>query len=496
MTKKIVNRIDDTYSITLPFTLNEDQIDALRKIDDFIRDPDSRVLTISGWAGTGKTTLMTIVKDRYWLRPRLQFAATTHKAAAVLREKVGTKVFTVNSLFGILIETDMDGDDYDISRKKRKYDEENLMRGSVVIIDEASMLSEENYRDVMEKSKEKQCKVIFIGDPAQLAPVNEDDISIVFRDSGEDGRQVLELTRVERTDDVPILEEATRVRTYGHLSYETNVNDKGGVEYITSPEELTHVMDEYMSGLKKNPNWFRILTYTNRNVENLNTLIRKKLGYGTKPERGEPLMSYANWGYVGKNTYKFINSESYTVTETAGERDIDLKDTIGDGEGVTIHIIDLKIKSPTGDKQTIPYIDIRNDEDSRHGVMMVCQEKLRLWKEWKSIPMSTPEGKQRRNDIVMKINELDRLLFVNDNVYDDTGHMLCSKVVDFGYAHTIHKSQGSTFEHVVMNDMDIENHCRDEKVKRQLRYVGLTRARRRVVIMTTIRNRKNEQALF
>lgn len=207
-----LNHIDDNFSVKLSFLLNDQQKEVIREIDKFVHDPFERVMTISGWAGTGKTTLMEIVRGRYWQSgPNIHFAATTHKAAAVLKTKVNRKVSTVNSLFGILIEVDMEQDDFDVSKKKRKLDTEKLTTGSLVIIDEASMLSEENYHDVIQKCIDFNCKVIFIGDSAQLAPVNEDDISIVFRNDGVESKQVIELTKVERTDEVPILEEATKV---------------------------------------------------------------------------------------------------------------------------------------------------------------------------------------------------------------------------------------------------------------------------------------------
>ena len=168
-----LNYIDENFCVKLPFILNEQQIEVLREIDRFVHDPFDRVMTISGWAGTGKTTLMEIVKGRYWSTgPNIHFAATTHKAAAVLKTKVNKKVSTVNSLFGIMIEVDMDNDSFDVSKKKRNYDTEKLQTGSLVIIDEASMLSEENYKDVIKKCTDYNCKVIFIGDSAQLAPVN------------------------------------------------------------------------------------------------------------------------------------------------------------------------------------------------------------------------------------------------------------------------------------------------------------------------------------
>ena len=480
-----VNKIDDNFSVKLPFKLNEQQIEVLREIDKFINDPFERVMTISGWAGTGKTTLMEIVKGRYWVSgPNIQFAATTHKAAAVLKTKVNKKVSTVNSLFGILIETDMEQEHFDVSKKKKVYDSEKLTTGSLVVIDEASMLSEDNYKDVIDKCTEFNCKVIFIGDSAQLAPVNEKDISIVFRNDANQSKQVIELTHVERTDEVPILDEATRVRCDGFLSYKTNITKNGGVKYIRTGEELVNTIDTYIGGLKNDSNYFRILTYTNKNVEKLNQVIRQKLGYGKLPEVGEPLMSYYNWKYMGKNTYAFTNSESYKVESIGEKKEVPLMEILPYYEGdLCFHIIEICIKDSLGYKLYIPYIDIKNDKSSIPAVEMVCREKISLWKEYKSI---NPNNKAQRGIILNKLKVLDDYLFVNDNVYDVYGNLLQAKVVDFGYAHTIHKSQGSTFEHVLMNDIDIENNCHDPMIKKQLRYVGLTRAKKNVIILTNV----------
>ena len=480
-----LNHIDENFCVKLPFILNEQQKEVLREIDKFIHDPFERVMTISGWAGTGKTTLMEIVKGRYWSTgPNIHFAATTHKAAAVLKTKVKRNVSTVNSLFGILIETDMDGDEFDVSKKKRKLDSEKLTRGSLVVIDEASMLSEENYHDVIKKCIDFNCKVIFIGDSAQLAPVNEDDISIVFRNDGVESKQVIELTQVERTDEVPILDEATKVRLEGNMSYTTNVNEKGGVSYIRTGDELVKIIDEHIGGLVFDSNYFRILTYTNKNVNKLNQIIRQKLGYGNLPVPGEPLMSYANWKYIGRNTYAFINSESYKVERIVEENDVELKDILPEYDGdLKLHVVDIEISDPLGKKQTIPYIDIKNDKSSIPAVEHVCREKIAQWRKYKMID---PNDYARKAECLDMINRLDDLLFVNDNVTDVYGNMLQAKVVDFGYAHTIHKSQGSTFDVVLINDIDIENNCHEPMIKKQLRYVALTRAKNLVVVLTNV----------
>lgn len=485
---KYKNELDHGYSIWLPFVLNSQQKEVIKQIDDFINSPNEFAMTISGWAGTGKTTLMEIVNKRYWMSHTVHFAATTHKAAGVLKEKVGKKVFTVNSLFGIMIETDMEGETYDVSKKARKLSDDKVKPNSIIIIDEASMLSIQNYIDVVLKAKERKCKIIFIGDSAQLSPVNEDDISIVFRNTDH---RIVELTKVMRTDDNSILDESSSVRLNGGYTYISHVNKEGnGVRYINNNDvkEILNVIDTHIDGLKDDPNYFRVLTYTNANVEKLNRMIRKKLGYdGLNPQTGEPLMAYSNWGYMGMGMsgaiYKIVNSEAYTVKSINNEYDEDIRDMITYSnearlDDYNLHIIDIEVEDSLGNPIDVPLIDVKNNQHNREIVVALAYEKVHQWNKYREA-----EDKVERLKCLEKINSIDEFLFVNDNVYDKYGTLIQAKVIDYGYAHTIHKSQGSTFKHVLINDDDICR-CLDNNVRRQLRYVAITRAQTSANIIT------------
>lgn len=490
---KYKNVLDNGYEIWLDFVLNDQQKEVIKQINDFINNKNEFAMTISGWAGTGKTTLMEIVNKRYWMDHTVHFAATTHKAAGVLKERVGKRVSTVNSLFGIMIETDMEGETYDVSKKTRKLSDDKVKPNSIIIIDEASMLSIQNYIDVVLKAKERKCKIIFIGDSAQLSPVNEEDISIVFRNTDH---RIVELTKVMRTDDNSILDESSSVRLDGGFTYVSHINDEGnGVRYINNMDvkEILDVIDTHIDGLKDDPNYFRVLTYTNANVEKLNTMIRKKLGYdGLNPQPGEPLMAYSNWGYMGMGVsgaiYKIVNSEAYTV-KTASDlyativRDEDVSDMITYTnetrlDDYKLQIIDLTVEDSLGNLIDVPLIDVKNNDHNREIVVALAYEKVHQWGKYREA-----ENKIDRLKCLEKINTIDEFLFVNDNVYDKYGTLIQAKVIDYGYAHTIHKSQGSTFKHVLINDDDIIR-CLDKNVRKQLRYVAITRAQKSANIIT------------
>ena len=74
--------------------------------------------------------------------------------------------------------------------------------------------------------------------------------------------------------------------------------------------------------------------------------------------------------------------------------------------------------------------------------------KNKAWAEAMSVP------KYARKPYYNTANQIDQYLFVNDDIKEG-GRTLVSKVIDFGYAMTVHKSQGSTFTNVLMDENDI-----------------------------------------
>ena len=475
----------DGTTIDTPFELNDQQKVALQKLDDFANDKSKTAITLSGYAGTGKTSLMEMVAKKLGRRHNVVFSATTHQAAGVLKSKVGKYGFetkTVNSLFGINVSTDLEGTKYDASKKVRNLGDDKLHYGDIVIIDEASMLSDENYNDVVDIAKDRNAKVIFVGDKAQLAPVGQTEVSKVFRDSNG---EVVELTKVERTGDNAILSEATAIRNGQNFTYESAFNAQGqGVAYVTpqSTDIISSIIETFTPGLKTNPNYLRILAFTNASVANYNSKVRQSLGYnGLTPQVGEPMLGYANWGYdrsraSSGDPYQFVNSRSYKVVATQASYKSGVR--LSDGTICSFDVLPLRLEDSMGEQVTVPFIDIKNNIQNRNSAKLAAQEKAILWTKWR-----TAQGMQKKA-LLDVINELENFLFINDNLIGDQNNLLQGKVIDFGYAHTIHKSQGGTYTHVIMDDGGIDSSRSSAEMKQQLKYVGVSRATDTVTIIS------------
>lgn len=156
--------------------LTNDQQKAFDALLGFLCDPNETFFVLEGFAGTGKTFLMKEVINE-WERIQdtvtlmcpahnildVVFTATTNKAAEELQRATGHQTRTIFSALGLKLE----------NRGNRAFiaysQYHDPIRDSVIIIDEASYLDNEIINRLQLRTK--NCKFIFLGDPAQLIPV-------------------------------------------------------------------------------------------------------------------------------------------------------------------------------------------------------------------------------------------------------------------------------------------------------------------------------------
>lgn len=141
-----------------------------------LSDDENQCFLLKGYAGTGKTTLISaLVKVLPGIKLKSVLLAPTGRAAKVISNYSGKKAFTIHKK---------------IYRKKFAASPdmnfvlgENLMENAIFIVDEASMISDQVHDYSRQSLLEdliryvyngKNCKLMFVGDTAQLPPVGSD----------------------------------------------------------------------------------------------------------------------------------------------------------------------------------------------------------------------------------------------------------------------------------------------------------------------------------
>lgn len=493
--EEYVFTFNDGFKINLPFSLNDQQKSALYELEKFIEDGGTEI-TLSGYAGTGKSTIIGIFSK--WLNNRIGrgnivYTAPTHRANVITKQNnPSANVYTLSALFGFTPDTDEAMERESLDLNDLKFRAKNQMKyepGQLIIIDEASMVQDGLYEYVQEIIAKYDGSVIYVGDSAQLRPVKSDHISKVFT---SDGVPQITLTKVERTGDNPILKEATRIRQGEGLSYQTDINDKGqGVLYTSNDTVINENLKQIISSEEFNadPLHFRVITATNAAAATYNSKIRS-LRYGkfAKPfVKGDILMGYSNKLRKPDGSYRLINSMDYIVQSV---RDTTVKFRTDKGT-IEFKAFNLSIR-PVGGTITndfqLTVID-KNEPDSK--IFEIAEYKDRLFKMAKEAKQNGQISKSR--DLNQMAYNIDNELNITKNLKDNQGRLKIRKAIDYGYAQTVWKSQGSTYSKVLIlsNEIDTFGYGKDAmQLRNELRYVAVSRAKNFVIINSEAENKK------
>lgn len=493
--EEYVFTFNDGFKINLPFSLNDQQKSALYELEKFIEDYGTEI-TLSGYAGTGKSTIIGIFSK--WLdhrigRGNIVYTAPTHRANVITKQNnPNANVYTLSALFGFTPDTDIAMEQGSLDLRELEFRSKNQVKyepGQLIIIDEASMVQDGLYEYIQKIVAKDGVSVIYVGDSAQLRPVKSDHISKVFT---SDGVPQITLTKVERTGNNPILKEATRLRRGEGLSYQTDINDKGqGVLYTSDDAIIDKNLKQIVTSEEFNadPLHFRVLTATNAAVSAYNSKIRS-LRYGkfAKPfVKGDIIMGYSNKLRKPDGSYKLVNSGDYVI-QNITDTTVKFKTDKGD---IEFKAFKLSIR-PTGstimDDFQITVID-KNEPDSK--LFEIVEYKDRLWRMAKEAKQDKQISKYR--DLVQMAFNIDNELNITKNLEDNQGRLKIRKAIDYGYAQTVWKSQGSTYSKVLIlsNEIDTFGYGRDVmQLRNELRYVAVSRAKNFVIINSEAENKK------
>ncbi len=524
---------------------NDEQQQAIQQIKQFIYSKNKQFL-LEGPAGSGKTTLITHILDHYFNGLYIVFSAPTHKAVNVLKSNLNTyndervKFMTIHRLLGIKRKINSDGEIYfdDLDDEIDDAMEMNFSsKANIIIVDEASMISEYIYNMTLKFLMRKKCKIIFVGDRNQLPPVNE-TLSKVFNVK----IQYFKLTKIERYKN-------------GIVKYANSLIDKNRITKKAVKPEVEFIKDEsvWLNAYFDEYQTSTLLAYTNKRVELLNQIVRRKI-IGQTSER-----FVENDKIIFNSFYPGNLGDCYYTSQI---EIIDCVEIINkEIKKFPINQI-LNMKLISGSNLKIKPIESMNEacpccleEEINSAYETVCGHKfctscLKIWLQKNNMcPMcrclikSNDElvikNDSKLSDIVNLFNKKtqcinfktykinisneenkEKIIYVihdddkekyeeykiemykilrnmrdhifsrskdkfNISILSNLWNYFYMEIIDkfanivYGYALTIHKSQGSTYQNVYI---DYKNVCINRNDKEQCFYTGITRASKNIKI--------------
>lgn len=404
--------------------LNDEQTKVFDEIIDQIEKSRGSYI-LKGFAGTGKTTVMQML-SRDCKELNLAFTAPTNKAVKVLRNKIQNhKCLTIHQLLNLKIKKSQGRTFLEATGQPA------LNTFDAIVIDESSMLNEEVMGYLYRYMKSTSASLIFVGDPKQLPPVGEEK-SMVF-DLNAPSYTLENIVR--QAEGNPILENTKRLREMGNyypekLIITNDMESETGCIIVNPTKFMDFLKTSFDSDeFARNHDYIRYLAWTNDRVFQVNKGIHGIL-YGTTEcpySIGERIMARE----------PILDGEIKNCEECIVQDIINVDDWMG------FPAWKLVVYSEAGVLAEI-YVLKEEAEFAFNKFKNECIS-AKNWKDFYSVTES----------------------------FSDIQH---------AYAMTVHKSQGSTFDNVIVDVPNILKNSYNTKELMSLMYVAFSRPRQRVYL--------------
>ena len=465
----------------------KDQKLAVEGILTFLKEPydeNKSVIGLTGAGGVGKTFVTKYIIDNcnYGFNS-IKCSSPTHKACRVFSQAIDRdRVETIQSVLGLRLNLALENFDPD----RPQFDPKGQIKLegiSFLIVDEASMLPYKLVNFIVKLCKERSIKVLFIGDSSQLAPVNEDKSSAFSR-----CYKVYTLTTIVRQESINPLTNLLKTLR-GDIQYKSNnflrfINDNKGLHELDEHGQGFVILDrsnfeqEIINSFSRedyrsNIDMFKIICYTNRAVSVWNNFVRSKIIPNYDKEiitKNDLIMSYTTQVDDFMSTI-IHNSEEYIVHDIANfvSPTYDFKGYIVKlrkihGGEITRPLFVIDHKDPF----TIQHYFKIHNELKDAGLAATGATRTQMWKRYFEF----------HNENLLLSNIIDR----------NNGKTLVDRDLDYGFAISSHKSQGSTYDTVFVdvNDIIYDKNGKlygDRMDMLRRLYVACSRPRKKVIML-------------
>ena len=422
----------------MSFTPTMEQETAIRLFADYMtcRDDDHPVFILNGAAGTGKTTLAAaIVKAMVEMKQKIVLMAPTGRAAKVFSLYAGQPAYTIHRRIYRQRSGAIGMEGFSLN--------DNLHTDTLFIIDEASMIANQGYGDggfgsgyllddlMRYVEAGRNCRVMLIGDRAQLPPVGEDESpALMPQVMGVYGHRVIYATLnevVRQEADSGILWNATKVRQMANEEYLTELpkvcfHGFDDIMMTSGSELIEQLAGSYSrAGIDDTI----VITRSNRLAIRYNNGIRNMvLGHEDELCSGDMLM-------IVKNNYFWTEKEKLSLPFIANGDRAKVERVRNVRELYGFRFADVTISLPDYDNIELTATVNLNTLTSEAAALTREENDLlfnNVMEDYQHIPLKADRFKAIRQDIYF--NALQ---------------------VKYAYAVTCHKAQGGQWSHVYVD---------------------------------------------
>lgn len=470
---------------TTKVVFTKDQEIAIDGLLTFIGDSWSDVDFVRGLCGAGGTgkTFITdyIINHCKYSLSVIKCTAPTHKACRVLSAAINNRrVDTIQSTFGLRL--DLRLEDFDPEHPQfNPMAAPKIDNIKLLIIDEASMIPIKLVNFILKECKSRCIKIIFTGDASQLPPVGEKKSAAFLKCNKV--FYLKEIVRQEKSNPIKILLDILREdidnKTYRFLEYlskyrgSSNYNEYNEGFIICGKTQFKELVDKSFNdeAYTKNIDMYRIIAYTNACVTSWNNYIRHTIIKDADKSiitKNDLIMSYET--IVNEFMETVINnSEEYVIKDI-----VDYVDPTHEFKGFLV-----RFQMIHGGQITRPLFIINHRDN--YSIQKYYQVISTLISTAKSAQGSDRGAKWRA------YFDFKKKYLLATNIVGRDGKILFSRDLDYGFAITSHKSQGSTYDTVFVdiNDMVYDRYgapyANQDELLRRL-YVACSRARKELIL--------------
>jgi len=430
-------------------TLSADQQTAWDDVTRFLNN-DQTEHALGGAAGTGKTLLTgQVVRHLDAIGMPYTLTATTNKAARVAASMAGQERKTIHSLLGL-----KPTEDHRTGRVTLERNKPHQVRDeSLILIDEASMVSRDLLDHIREAANDAGAKVLYVGDAYQLPPVGEVSSPVFERVSGQSHLITVHRQALEN----PLIATATEIRGVLDGRPFPEIEDAHGVTGGIVVQDREAWRDAALemfasSDYAADPDHCRMLGWTNSFVREANTRIRRHV---VGPQADS--LPYLPGEQMVNNTALEEGSQIVLGTDEAVQVLEAYPDDLDGVSGWRLKV--------NGVENGVVRVFCPDSWDMVRQILSVLAGKARVF-----------QGKV--NALRMADKPIPNALDIDRRVAWCEYFRVRKQFCDLRppYASTVHKSQGSTYKNVFIQLANI-GQCNSPTDLARLLYVGITRPR-------------------